>query len=1300
MFNPDTFLAEGAASTEFNPDEFLGKDSSPNIGNNWLTLYGGLDGMDTRLGPEQREVFLKLDNVSGNPKQGRAQAINQAYLQQHFPDIKHENMELNWPNIRTAYAKQEFGILSDDVDDVALYGHIAKRLKESESQNTDTIGEIKGWDWKDTAKSDVRMTAAKLSKFWESINKPAWELPRAPNDLPDIPSLGMQNPALAGAVYNGLAPIFESALGSPLGIATVGVSAPLEAAAKTYPLAKAALLGMTGGFAALMGWGTVQSVKSAPAILNDPKATFQEKATKVTEMVSNAAMTLLGALGSAFVAFAPKKAVAVAKSMDGMNAKEMADTLRKEAEAMQAANETRKDGEPAQNPEPLLEAAKKLEKLAPAPKPETASEENLSSTPEKPLQERGVVHPLENGGYVVTDAQGRLIDYAETATEAKALAEGKKVEAPKAEEPTKKPAPAELLSPETPEGFPETWNLTEDIPKSDAFPEGAKAGSTVSRLQLEKAGFEVPEVKTKPETIGISNEAVNKELAAMGEEPLSEADYKSQASDVAKAAKVLEEDATVGRKLIESIQKEPRPLSSYEGALLLSEMNRLKQERAQALIREGEAKAMGDMVEAESARAEGERLQKQFNEAAEVSRQTGTLQGRSLAFRNALMKEDFSLASMEERRVAANDGAPLSKEQAAEVRDLYDRLTKAEAQLEAYKNRSQKGKSSAGVRNTLSSYADAARERIKARLAEGRQSSGLDPLDLADHAIVGADYLAKGITKLAEWSEAMVREFGEKIRPHLAEIFEAAKNQLDSAKTEALFEKRKAQLEARIEELKTKLAAGDTSAKPIKANRPEVAELEKLAQERDKLNAEMEELRHPPKTKEEKALEAFKKRTEKTTADLKRRIEENDFSKKEKPKPPELDDEALRLQAERDLIKQEYENLLERDQYNKLSAAGKFKMNALDAYDLGRVLMTTGEFSFILRQGKMAALSSPITTAKALPAAFDAFFASPEQAHAINLRIFEHPDYAAAKAAKLHLVDEGASLSKKEELFASRLASKIPVVKRFEQSATAFINKLRFDLWRQMKDSSGGLNAVEQKQLAMFVNEMTGRGGLGPLEVAAIPMGRLMFSPRFLASRIQLATGHALWGGTPATRKIVAAQYAKTAVGLALYYSALKMYFGDKAEIGDDPTKSDFGKVKLGNTRIDPLAGVSQVIVFGARTEEAARKQFLKETGHHVAPEPFGQDYSDVLVRFARSKLHPIPGTTLNLLVGKDLVGNNVTLGSEAAKMVGPMTYVDIYQAFQEQGIDDATAIGLLAMLGEGINTYQKKSGTLPTTSR
>ena len=51
------------------------------------------------------------------------------------------------------------------------------------------------------------------------------------------------------------------------------------------------------------------------------------------------------------------------------------------------------------------------------------------------------------------------------------------------------------------------------------------------------------------------------------------------------------------------------------------------------------------------------------------------------------------------------------------------------------------------------------------------------PIDLlADHAIIGAAKIAKGTIKFAQWSSEMVAEFGDKIKPHLKELYEQSKN--------------------------------------------------------------------------------------------------------------------------------------------------------------------------------------------------------------------------------------------------------------------------------------------------------------------------------------------------------------------------------------------------------------------------------------------------------------------------------------------------------------------------------------------
>jgi hypothetical protein len=72
--------------------------------------------------------------------------------------------------------------------------------------------------------------------------------------------------------------------------------------------------------------------------------------------------------------------------------------------------------------------------------------------------------------------------------------------------------------------------------------------------------------------------------------------------------------------------------------------------------------------------------------------------------------------------------------------------------------------------------ARAAALRLKARASKlltdesGEQRNELDPQDLKDFATVGAHYLDQAGGKVKEWSQAMVDEFGEHIRPYLPQI--------------------------------------------------------------------------------------------------------------------------------------------------------------------------------------------------------------------------------------------------------------------------------------------------------------------------------------------------------------------------------------------------------------------------------------------------------------------------------------------------------------------------------------------------
>ncbi len=380
---------------------------------------------------------------------------------------------------------------------------------------------------------------------------------------------------------------------------------------------------------------------------------------------------------------------------------------------------------------------------------------------------------------------------------------------------------------------------------------------------------------------------------------------------------------------------------------------------------------------------------------------------------------------------------------------------------------------------------------------------------------------------------------------------------------------------------------------------------------------------------------------------------------------------------------------------------GVFKKAArttANVYDAARLLLTTGEFSFVLRQGKFNALSHPFRTLGAIPRAIRAM-RNEKVARAIDLEILNDPDFKNAQAAKLAISDEGASLTKQEEIIAGRWSNVIPVVSGFNRAARVFLNKIRYDTWKAMRRSvarGGEVTPEADKAIAAFVNESTGRGSLGKLGDQAAPvLGRFLFAPHYLASRFQFAIGHSLWKASDIrTKGVIAMEYGKVLLGLGLYYSMLNLYFNrnGNATIETDPRSSDFGKIKMGQTRLDPLAGLAQLVTFGARTVTGQTKNVQGGIEPIRGKLKYGKDnWRDFASRFAWSKAHPVLGTLGNLFSGTDLVGNLTTPEGEALNFATPLTYTDIYQALKAQDLDDASAMALLAFFGEGLQTYKPK---------
>jgi len=76
------------------------------------------------------------------------------------------------------------------------------------------------------------------------------------------------------------------------------------------------------------------------------------------------------------------------------------------------------------------------------------------------------------------------------------------------------------------------------------------------------------------------------------------------------------------------------------------------------------------------------------------------------------------------------------------------------------------------VRDRVYNYLDEAEQAARKRIAGRRGRLSANPLgEWTDYGIIGASKMGKGTIKLADWTEEMVKEFGEEFRPRAAKVY-------------------------------------------------------------------------------------------------------------------------------------------------------------------------------------------------------------------------------------------------------------------------------------------------------------------------------------------------------------------------------------------------------------------------------------------------------------------------------------------------------------------------------------------------
>jgi hypothetical protein len=274
---------------------------------------------------------------------------------------------------------------------------------------------------------------------------------------------------------------------------------------------------------------------------------------------------------------------------------------------------------------------------------------------------------------------------------------------------------------------------------------------------------------------------------------------------------------------------------------------------------------------------------------------------------------------------------------------------------------------------------------------------------------------------------------------------------------------------------------------------------------------------------------------------------------------------------------------------------------------------------------------------------------------------------------------EEAFMSLGERTFVGRLLRAVPGIRATERGYTGFLTKLRWDLYNRF---SPGLPPAERADLAKMLNAFTGRGTLGPLEKIAPAMNNIFFAARLQAGRMQ-APIMPLLVKSPAVRKLAARDLVAFVGEGALVLGLIKA--SGVADVELDPRSTDWGKVKLGPTRIDFWGGMQPIARLVAREVSGQ----TKTSGGDIV----GIDRDVALWNFIKSKFAPVPGLVEEIRAGETFIGEPMdwsggTVGREAQEMVTPLMISGIREAVKESGWGHGLLVGAATAVGWGAMSY------------
>lgn len=368
--------------------------------------------------------------------------------------------------------------------------------------------------------------------------------------------------------------------------------------------------------------------------------------------------------------------------------------------------------------------------------------------------------------------------------------------------------------------------------------------------------------------------------------------------------------------------------------------------------------------------------------------------------------------------------------------------------------------------------------------------------------------------------------------------------------------------------------------------------------------------------------------------------------------------------------------------------------------DLSISTVATLDNSFIGRQGIHALLTHPSSWWQGAKNSFldiAKTFGGQETLDMLQADVLSRPNamngnYEKAKILKLQ-----------EEQFPTSLPEKIPYVGRvFKASEAAFKGsalRIRTDLFDLLfeKAKENGVDVTskyELESIGKVVNSLTARGefkGGTPGVVKAI-----LWAPKMLKANLDVLTAHTGQDISRFATKEAWTNLFKIVSTTAIVLAIAKAQDPDSVDL--DPRSSDFGKIKIGDTRIDITGGQGSIVTLAARMLTNSSKS---STSGEVTPYGTGfgdRSRFDAIIDFLTNKVTPPVRTIVNILKGEDFEGNTPTVAGELYSAYTPIAVQHVMDYMKDPKSE--RALGILAdFVGFSSNTYAQsniRTGIIP----